>query len=104
MFDRTYYSHCTMVSSVIAISEKTINMKRIYVDFNSTQDDDLGVYVPVAEQINGAPRAELDNLADGELVVIFMKDVEMDAVIERDPRNGFWIARPNWSTKRFLPE
>lgn len=93
-----------MVSSVIAISEKTINMKRICVDFNSTQDDDLGVYVPVADQINGVPRAELDNLADGELVVIFMEDVEMDAVIERDPRNGFWIARPNWSTKRFLPE
>ena len=73
-------------------------MKRIYVDFNTTQSDEKK-----RVHINTGIQPEiLDWLAEGMRLIFFDEEMEVEGVIEFDPQYGFWLGKLDWSTKRDL--
>jgi len=73
-------------------------MNHIYVDFNTTQTDEQE-----RVHINTGIHPELlDQIKEGMRVLFFDEDLEVEGVIEYDPRYRFWLGRLDWSTKRDL--
>jgi hypothetical protein len=74
---------------------------RIYFDTNEGDEDDrfdLGIPGSLKDI---APIA--DNLRDGMRVVLYMTDeLEVEAILEFEPKYGHWLARADWSTIKYL--
>jgi hypothetical protein len=74
-------------------------MKRIYVDFNTkNMDERERVYV------NTRLHPELlDVLKEGERVVVYDEEVQMEAVLEYEADYGEFLGVLDWSTLKDLP-
>ncbi|HEU5437898.1 MAG TPA: hypothetical protein VFU88_01315 [Ktedonobacterales bacterium] len=75
-------------------------MQRISVDFNTMMADPdervtLGQF--------GTPNGDwLPPLISGERVLLYDEEMEVEAVAEFDAEHRFWLAAPDWSTRRDL--
>jgi hypothetical protein len=73
-------------------------MKRIYVDFNTTQSDEKE-----RVHINTGIHPELlEWLAQDMRLIFFDEEMEVEGIAEFDSQYGFWLGRLDWSTKRDL--
>lgn|GEM_PF-1506719 len=74
--------------------------ERIYVDFNTLNQD----FWSDERRVRINSRAERPNLRDGQRVVVYDEEFEVEATLEYDSKHGVWWARPDWSTRRDLPD
>ncbi len=74
-------------------------MRRIYVDFNTMEEDDRVFIAGIGRQ---SPRdVELVNvLRDGEHVLLYDEDMEIEAIVEFDVEHSRWMGVPDWATLR----
>lgn len=70
-------------------------MPRVYVDFNTETSDPVGVlkiYEPETP------------LSDGEAIIAYDEELEVQARVTYDPAVGVWLAVPDWTTKHEVME
>jgi hypothetical protein len=70
-------------------------MQRIYVDFNTETSEPIGVlkiYRPAVA------------LVDGETIIAYDEEMEVQAWVSYDASAGLWLAVPDWTTKREIIE
>lgn len=75
-------------------------MHRIY--FDSNEGDPAGRYdlgIPGSLRDIAALKTELNS---GGRVLLYMDDLEVEAVLDWDAALGQWWARPSWDTLRYL--
>ena len=75
-------------------------MKRISVDFNTMMGDEQE---RVALGQLGTPNGDsLPPLRTGERVLLYDEEMEVEAVAEYDAESQYWLAAPDWTTRRDL--
>jgi hypothetical protein len=65
-------------------------MARIYVDFNTETSEPVGmlkIYQPGIA------------LVDGEAIIAYDEEMEVEACVSYDQTSGLWLAMPDWTTK-----
>ncbi len=70
-------------------------MQRIYVDFNTETAEPVGVlkiYRPNT------------SLSDGETIIAYDEEMEVQAQVSYDAATGVWMAVPDWTTKHEIIE
>ena len=76
-------------------------MRRISVDFNTLTSEPVDlVKLGKAGTRNGD---RLPALTDGERVLLYDDELEVEAFIVYDPTDRYWMARPDDATWRDLP-
>ena len=75
-------------------------MQRIYVDFNTLMSE------PV-DRVKVAPEESADVttmpwLRDGAKVLLYDEELEVEATLHFDAHYAYWLADPDWSSRRFL--
>ncbi len=70
-------------------------MPRVYVDFNTETSEPVGVLKIY--------RPELA-LTDGEAIIAYDEEMEVEAQVSLDAATGLWLAVPDWTTKREIVE
>lgn len=72
-------------------------MKRIMVDFNSLNSEPVDL-VKLGES------CDLDcPLQPGEQVELYDDEILVTARVEYDPEDDYWMAEPDWSTRKQTP-
>lgn len=75
-------------------------MKRISVDFNTIDSEPIDL-VKMGQL--GTPNGDrLPPLIPGERVLLYDEEMEVEAVAEFDAEHRFWLAAPDWTTRRDL--
>lgn len=65
-------------------------MPRVYVDFNTETSEPVGVL-----KIYHADT----KLSDGEAIIAYDEEMEVQAAVTYDTAAGLWLAIPDWTTK-----
>ena len=80
---------------------------RVYVDFNTMMmDEEERVYIGSEGSAQDDPD-KLKSLEQGAWVTLYDEELEVDAVVECvELREGqrAWLGKPDWSTRRDLPQ
>lgn len=70
-------------------------MPRVYVDFNTETSEPVGVLKIYRPELL---------LADGERIIAYDEEMEVEARVSLDVATGLWMAVPDWTTKREIVE
>lgn len=70
-------------------------MQRLYVDFNTLTSAPVDIL-----KLGGVERDDLPPLCDGEQVIAYDSEFEVQARVIFDPEHAFWLAEPDWTTRR----
>ena len=71
-------------------------MKRIYVDFNTTQSDDRErVYINT-----GLHPELLEEIREGMRVIFYDEELEAEGTVEYDKRYKYWCGQLDWTTRK----
>lgn len=75
-------------------------MHRISVDFNTLDSEPIDL-VKMGQL--GTPNGDsLPPLRPGERVLLYDEEMEVEAVAEYDAESRYWLAAPDWTTRRDL--
>ena len=69
-------------------------MQRLYVDFNTLTSAPID-----ALKLGGVERDDLPPLRDGEVIVAYDSEFEVQVRIVFDREHAFWLAEPDWTTR-----
>jgi hypothetical protein len=72
-----------------------MTMPRVYVDFNTETSEPVGVLKIYQPDVT---------LTDGEAIIAFDEEMEVEARVSLDAASGLWMAVPDWTTKHELIE
>lgn len=76
-------------------------MKKISVDFNTMMSEPVDV-VKLGQV--GTPNGDrLPPLQDGERVILYDEEMQVEAIVRFNAANRYWLASPNWTTRVDLP-
>ena len=70
-------------------------MPRVYVDFNTETSEPVGVLKIYRPEMA---------LVDGEDIIAYDEEMEVQAQVAFDAASGLWIAMPDWTTKHEIIE
>ena len=66
-------------------------MPHVYVDFNTETSEPVGMLKIYRPEIA---------LTDGEAIIAYDEEMEVEARVSFDAASGLWMAVPDWTTKR----
>ncbi len=69
-------------------------MQRIYVDFNTTMSEPVDLVKLSADKLTDHP-----SFRDGEHVVLFDEEMEVEATVLYSKHYHYWMAEPDWTTR-----
>ena len=79
-------------------------LTRLYVDFNTMMmdPDERRVTICAKDSERAIDQDDLAVLTDGERYLLYDEGMEVEAVAElrEFPAGWFWLARPEWTTRR----
>jgi type IV secretory pathway protease TraF len=70
-------------------------MPRVYVDFNTETSEPVGVLKIYQPEMP---------LSDGETIIAYDEEMEVQAKVTFDAASGLWLAVPDWTAKRDIIE
>jgi hypothetical protein len=70
-------------------------LDQVYVDFNTMMMDEQ-------ERVSIHPSTVRPSFRPGLRLVLYDEELEVEAEVEGEIGNGWWLARPDWSTRRDL--
>lgn len=73
---------------------------KIYADFNSTNEDDK-VRLNTVGSIKDIEQYE-GLLKNGMKVILYMEEIEVEALLEFNETIEIWLGVPDWSTIKYL--
>jgi hypothetical protein len=74
----------------------TTMLDRVYVDFNTMMLDEH-------ERVSIHPSTVRPSFRPGLRLVLYDEELEVEAELDGNDGRGWWLARPDWSTRRALP-
>ncbi|MGH2515834.1 MAG: hypothetical protein ACRDHP_09275 [Ktedonobacterales bacterium] len=76
-------------------------MKQISVDFNTMMSEPVDI-VKLGQV--GTPNGDrLPSLQDGERVILYDEEMQVEAIVSFNATNRYWLASPDWCTRVDLP-
>lgn len=75
-------------------------MQRLSVDFNTIDSEPVDLVK--LGQIGTPNGDQLPPLSEGEHVILYDEEMEVEATIEYDAEQHFWLASPDWTTRNNL--
>lgn len=72
-------------------------MPRIHVDFNTLNSEPIDLV-----KLGQTGVDDLPPLTAGERVILYDEEMEVAATVQYDKDHAFWLADPDWSTRKDL--
>ena len=69
-------------------------MQRLYVDFNTMMSEPVDLVKLSTDKSSNHPAYH-----EGERVVLFDEEMEVEATILHSERYHYWLAKPDWATR-----
>jgi hypothetical protein len=69
-------------------------MQRLYVDFNTMMSEPVDLVKLSTDKSSDHPAYH-----EGERVVLFDEEMEVEATILHSAKYHYWLAEPDWSTR-----